>query len=407
MTQSFFIILYVFLSSISYSLQALRLLGIADNRIFFYIELLYFLILAPLFLYLNKRKLSSDSVSMLMLWLFVIASFTGVLFGMDIYQYIWQIILLLYCFLGLLIGKELHLSNAYKIFKWVALVILLSGFIGIFSSVIIKFLHLSQHGLYHSFGGPLLLFPLVWYFEVNKKKLFLLTLVLIVFAGKVGVILAAFSFILFRLSYDKFIKVVLFFGGVFIIVGFLTPDLSNSVIGKVNSYNIFKDTQSDFILENYGGSRGKEILAVSNELKKSPIFSMILGHGFGHKYYVTEYDSSENKVIYNAHFTPITMLSKFGIIGLWFYCYLIYLSIRGMKSLSVIVRTASWFLFCSMIFSLTAYNIFTNAFLWICVGLIISNNFKRGKFSEKYITYRIRENGNNLAPKASIPRTIE
>jgi len=157
-------------------------------------------------------------------------------------------------------------------------------------------------------------------------------------------------------------------------------------LSKVDAaLNIFSG-ESDGFMESFSRldpSRYTEIVSLWNSIESS---DFIFGQGFGYRYQydlsLLDYRLSNYESHSNSHFTPLGVLSKFGIFGsvLWL-CLFTTLLIRAYKyrKKDAVAMASFLFLISLIVQSFFAYALFVNVFLPVIAGYILSLPYHRRK----------------------------
>lgn len=160
-----------------------------------------------------------------------------------------------------------------------------------------------------------------------------------------------------------------------LIVKFEVPLLSQNVIDKIAALNVFAD-EVDY--NRLGSNRFEEITFALEEFERGG-YSYLFGAGSGFVYLARFIGGDET--LSNLHFTPITLLVKFGILfAIAFYLFLIKYAVRAYKNNNTCetVKLLQFYLIVYIFFyTLTNYGLISDYSFWVVFG-IVSNIFIGG-----------------------------
>jgi hypothetical protein len=275
------------------------------------------------------------------------------------------------------LGRNYFTYDSLRTFKIISGILLCAEILNVSFGYILVYLGYS---FYFSIGTVYALFPLS-YFLVKRNYLFVfVTALIIVLGAKAGVI---FSMVMVLMIY--FMKNMKGIGkvvGIVFVVSFVSmvillkennPDirLLEIVFRKFDYYNpvgFFTGEKpfSEFI--NFGGGRVSEIYySISKSFDEQGWFFLLFGGGAGFTYESIYLE--ELYEVKNAHFSPVSLLTKYGIAAvILFYFY-------GFKKLRFSVKSEninimSYFVCGSLFYTLTAFTVFTNLLFWFFLGNI-------------------------------------
>ena len=182
----------------------------------------------------------------------------------------------------------------------------------------------------------------------------------ILLSGKRGLLVSFISF--FSKLKTSYILIISF--SIIIIIYSLTPTKYINTIKSIGSLPLLEVI----------GPRGKEIIEVCNLLDSSPI-ALIFGFGSGFYYMITD-SNNILQITHNVHFTPLSLISSYGLIyTIIFYIYII--NIIRMKSQLVVFKL---YLILSLLYSFTAYSLFID-FLFLIAICGLKNNVRNKLYS--------------------------
>ncbi|MDN3381579.1 hypothetical protein QL995_02645 [Pseudoalteromonas sp. APC 3358] len=258
----------------------------------------------------------------------------------------------------------------------------ISEYIKIYSKITLLlsfFLLIIVYSLFSSSGATRLsIFPPLElsasYYLFSNPILFVLSFFLIIAYGKRAQLISAI--IVFCVSY-RFVnykmKLVFIMIACFIIAGvtfFISNDPNNISVRRF-VYSIGLLFNGDFeSINKLSAGRFDEVFAIFSEME---ISDFLFGMGNGYTYELM-LSSGEMKDVTNAHFTPVGLLSKYGIFYTLFVYYfflkLLFTSkIKGRADTDKVVYLAVLFLFLESFFS---YSLFVVSITPILIGSLLS-----------------------------------
>lgn len=226
---------------------------------------------------------------------------------------------------------------------------------------------------------PPMEFPFSFYMQGNIIFLIVSLLIILLYGKRAQLIGAIFTYITYififnRKSFIRNLAVVLILSSGFFFV--LNKYSDNLAIRKLlYTFEIIETSENQSKIETVMGSRAVEIESIIKEMK-GPI-DYILGKGLGYEYKFEMRDVSKMQA--NAHFTPLSLLSKYGIVfTLYFYVFFFSIFKNFKKTSDKYLTTAigtSVFVFIESFF---AYAIFVTPIFPIALSYIL---YKKNKTS--------------------------
>ncbi|RMF11037.1 MAG: hypothetical protein D6763_04280 [Alphaproteobacteria bacterium] len=372
-------------------------------------ELIKFLLilLIPALLVLSyygiKNRLKLDWTSLFLFFVIVWGGFVGILRGNAFLPTISDTAAVSIAALAYVTSLQRWAAagSFVPIMKYSATIILVAAlaFVGIG--------YLLRFGLgyefYFSLSDITLIITLSWGLAARKNAITFLSLACILLGGKIGVLAAAALVILTHVSLSLRARAVsVIIGAVAVIALFNglmywsadkdVPDdgplasLSNKLLVLYNPYRVDLEMldPSDLEgtpIEDIGGGRLAEVIYSLGKLARLPYHPFLLGGGSGFTYdmwYMGEFRPDTK----NAHFTPVSLIGKFGI-PVAVALYLVVIA-RILKAYSIIQKLGArtpvhqamlYFCVANIIFSFTAYSFFNVVVFWFFLGLLANSHF--------------------------------
>ncbi len=374
---------------ISLLLVILRFTGIYNST-----EITRFFILVILFIYIYFLSKNQIYKVDFIIKFFTYILFYGILLGLLNYNNLRYILseslVIITAILSYMFFYNIKTENIDKsINKFSYFILFIQSFVT-YSGLILKITYFKA--IYLSLTDPLILIPLIWFLITKKNKLLLYTIFLILIGGKTGILLSAlvvyliYKIFSLKINILKTFLYILF--SLFLFITFLygisnleitSNNIFTSIFMKFQSYNpfnIFLNGEFDLNkLSNFGGGRVQEIIYSIKTIIEQNEFFILTGKGLGYEYYIPKYDMT----IHNVHFTPVSLITKFGIIITLFIYFIfivylinIYKSLIKQKSKNENYCNKFFFyLIISMsIYSFTAYTFFMNLLLWFSLAYL-------------------------------------
>lgn len=232
------------------------------------------------------------------------------------------------------------------------------------------------------------LFPLIVFFQNKEWFKVSLTIILLILGGKRGVLLSGLlSFIIIGVgqkSIKKTTRFIVIISSLIIFISLFYVSMSPSRITKMPSEvqpmltrMMHTNPFSDFN-RIYADPRVREVEGAIRPLVDEPI-SIITGRGGGYSYEYTDVDGNFEKTLHNTHFSPVAVLTRYGIVYLAIlYIFIIktlYLNYRIMKAnrLSFELIVLLMYAVASFVNSFTAFTLYLDYLFILCLGLLNQN----------------------------------
>jgi hypothetical protein len=251
------------------------------------------------------------------------------------------------------------------------------GFISIFLFFLLSFYKSMYAGLTPT-THPYFILNLI---RSNYRNQFL-SFLLIIASGKRALLLSSvLIFFLFQVYIKKNGKIFLYSFLFIIILGFFISflnldDENGSALEKYKyTYDLIVDNidkiqvDSD-VFNRITAGRASEVVGVLDVMNSS---DYLLGRGIGFTY--TYYSQTENEDITgyaNLHFTPLSLISKYGLIFTLILYAFIFKSLHRFNSNSKYILFFTLFVIGSLIDMLFAYSIFVDPLIPLSIGYLYS-----------------------------------
>lgn len=220
---------------------------------------------------------------------------------------------------------------------------------------------------------PPLELPFSYFMQTGGIYFFVSLIAILLYGKRAQLIGAVFTFFLYILVFKnrEIIKyIIITILGIFALSLVLENYSDNYAIRRLlSTFDQVEDRRDGGGIEGVAGSRAVEVESILREMNH-PI-DYIFGKGFGFEYHF-EFNET-NKMHANAHFTPIALLSKYGLFFTLFF-YLFIFSVlfkfqrRNFDSLYFSALGACFFVFFESFF---AYAIFVTPIFPISLGYLL------------------------------------
>lgn len=256
------------------------------------------------------------------------------------------------------------------------------------------------------------IFPLIVFFITKQKIKLILTLLLLLLASKRGVLLSVLAVFLVYGLINSNIKAYIRFGIITsvlitasaVIYFTISPDRINLLpqqfqplmyktmfINPLSEYNRF---ESD--------SRVREIVYIFQPILENPSFILSgMGPGYTYEYYdANGYLLEEER--HNAHFTPATIFTRYGLFyTIFLYLYIFIIIIQNLVklkngSLSSEKTILLFYSIASLVNTLTSYTIYLDYLLVFSIGVLSINNKdlnNKKEFLRNYKKFNYKKKG--------------
>ena len=272
---------------------------------------------------------------------------------------------------------------------WAHIAVILFGYILFYSGKV----------SHPSFASQALIIPFAWYLQTKQNRSAVYTFIVILAGVKVSVILAALViFALFYLNSNKgtlkSLVHIIFFLILFAI--FYNNLGDDSIIAyKLNYYiqmftNLFF-SENNLTIDEIHSIRFLETYYALHDFFKSGYLTLLFGNGAGNEYMIILRED-EISYMHNSHFSPATILTRYGGIGFLFFTMLIVLQIfRSYKiikvnqNLSNIHCFSFYIIIGFLIVSLTAFSFFANLLFWVFLGQLRFHDLRHKLISKRLL----------------------
>lgn len=270
-----------------------------------------------------------------------------------------------------------------------ALILLATGFFVLFA---------LGRNIYFSLADITALAGFTWFLVQGKWRHTLAFLVVFLIGGKIGVTLAVLSVLILHIFFKRKVsnlKILVVFAGAFVLLNLFMFSFSDYEAGENNDalsrilvkilvlYNPYKydlsgisitDIEATPIVD-VGGSRVAETIYSMKKLSSFQYKPVLTGGGLGFHYDMW-YWGDFIPGVRNAHFSPVSLIGRFGVPFTLAFYILIFAKLgtkfNEMKETAPRGAELAMFYFCfaNILFSFTAYSIFNVTAFWFFFGLI-------------------------------------
>lgn len=208
----------------------------------------------------------------------------------------------------------------------------------------------------------------------------IITILLILYSGKRAIIITLILLIILYglingITLKKIIILSVIFMAAIIPLYYFYDDLEKQPAFEkyLNTISIFQDGDQEE-LDNAGGGRLDEISTILNQMQP---YNFVFGKGIGFTYIVGNRPNDEANVeVANAHFSPIGITSKYGLIFyipfISFYFLLLLTGLNNTKYNNFGLVFSFYYVFAMLIDSMFSYSMFINPLLPFCMGYLSS-----------------------------------
>jgi hypothetical protein len=236
----------------------------------------------------------------------------------------------------------------------------------------------NNPGLYYT-ASPNLTIPLAYFYLMQPNLIMIiLSLCLVIFTTKRALLIGSVVLLLskplllsgskaaksFFYSVSTFVLVV--FGAYFLYYQFDIQIFTKylSIIEKLNDQGNFIKLLSIVDPARYG-----EIIGI---LKEMNTIDWLTGKGVGFSYQVQLSPSSPYTIKGDGHFTPLTLLSKFGFLGTFIFLGIFITAICAHSKHKIVELFCKCILLSLLVQSLFSYLLFNNFIIPLCLGWLLA-----------------------------------
>ena len=256
-------------------------------------------------------------------------------------------------------------------------------------SFVIGFMYCMPYVLgFHIYLGlacQALIMVFFYNFQKHRPVLWISSLLLIIFSGKRGVLVAlvigfiiSCVFLLHKVNVKTILKSLM--GGLILAAFFIVvlPSTSEQLISKYT----YEDRGS---VDEYSAGRLNEVISAYNTWAFD-IEKVIIGSGFGFTYTYThsQADQPDVEEYKNVHFSYINPVIIFGVpVSLIYFVALGLLLIRMLSSVAVEYSYLKWSCITYLIYASFVFNLFDEPIFWMINGILLGQSQRLNQRSQQ------------------------
>lgn len=233
------------------------------------------------------------------------------------------------------------------------------------------------------------LYPLIVYFYNGNRLKLIITIILILLGGKRGVILSGLLALLFigvgQKNIKKPIRIFVVLSAVVFIFSLFYMSISPERISKLPSevqpmfYRMMHTNPFSEYNRIGTDARVLEVKGAMKPIVENP-FYFLTGKGSGYAYEYIDANNEFVTLLHNTHFSPVTILSRFGVVytlALYFFIVkTIFIGLRKMRrnGLGFESKILLLYTIASFINSFTAFTLYIDYLFILSLGLLNNKN---------------------------------
>jgi hypothetical protein len=362
-----------------------------------YLFLVPMLILDTFFIFLNIRRLKFNLLELILIFLLIFSLLIGLFHYPLSKRILPDVTNPLYFILKIgiirICLKEKDDSVWLLSFvKKTAFLLIVSGFFSIVVFIILSRIKSMYAGLTPT-THPFLILGLLNASSFNQ----LFSLIIALLSGKRALLVSSLVImIVYRFYIKRNFKTALYllFSFVFIYIALVNLKINTDSIGALEKYNwtfeVYKESEIQFNLEDESGIidllSGGRLAEIKSAIKGMDLTDYIIGNGIGFTYIyksdLLEFDIQGNS---NLHFTPLSIVTKYGLVFLFFLLLYIFKTLYSFRSNGYLSIFFGLYVIATLVDMLFAYVIFVDPLIPIALGYLSFNKYPTiGKRVEKF-----------------------
>lgn len=362
-----------------------------------YLFLVPMLILDTFFIFLNLRRLKFSFLELFLVFLLLISLLIGLYHYPLSKRILPDITNPLYFILKIVVIRICLREKDDSVWllafvKKTAFLLIVSGFFSIVVFIILSRIKSMYAGLTPN-THPFLILGLLNASSFNQ----LFALIIALLSGKRALLVSSLVIlIVYRFYIKRSFKAVFYFvlSFVFIYITIVNLKINTDSIGALEKYKwtfeVYKESEIEFSLEDESGIiellSGGRLAEINSAIKGMDLTDYIIGNGIGFTYIyksdLLEFDIQGNS---NLHFTPLSIVTKYGLIFLFFLLFYIFKTLYSFRSNGYLSIFMGMYVVAALVDMLFAYVLFVDPLIPIALGYLSFNKYPNtGKRVEKF-----------------------